>query len=78
MQERVKSVNSTKMLVVGMHDAVVGGELVRDIPTRIVFAKDTTERDSVKEKMYAGQFVVLYGLKHIYQLDGDGGWKTIR
>jgi hypothetical protein len=78
MQERVKNANSVKMLDVGMHDAVVNGELIRDIQTRIVFVKDTTERDSNKEKMSAGQFVALYGLGHVYQLDGEGNWKTIR
>ena len=77
MREEVKSNNSIKALQWGMHDAVVNGILQRDIPTRLIFVKNTTERDS-QENIAAGTFVATYGLSHIWQRDGDGTWAVIK
>lgn len=77
MREEVKSNNSIKALQWGMHDAVVNGILQRDIPTRLIFVKNTTERDA-QENIAAGTFVATYGLSHIWQRDGDGTWAVIK
>ena len=77
MKEKTVSNNSLKGLEWGMHDAVVNGELVRDIPTRMIFVANSTERDALTN-VAAGTFVATYGLEHIWQRKGDGTWATIR
>lgn len=77
MREEVKSNNSIKTLQWGMHDAVVNGELVRDIPTRLVFVADSTERDAL-ENVLPGQFVATYGMGYVWQKKGDGTWAAVK
>lgn len=77
MNEKTVSNNSIKELNWGMHDAVVNGELHRDIPTRLIFVTNTTERDAL-ENIAAGTFVAAYGLANIWQRKGDGSWATIK
>ena len=76
MNEKTVSNNSIKELSWGMHDAVVSGELHRDIPTRLIFVANTTERDALE--VYAGQFVATYGCTNVWQKKGDGTWATIK
>lgn len=77
MNEKTVSNNSIKELNWGMHDAVVSGELHRDIPTRLIFVANTTERDALTGVM-AGQIVVTYGCANVWQMKGDGTWATIK
>ena len=77
MREEVKSNNSIKALQWGMHDAVVNGALQRDIPTRLIFVANSTERDAL-ENIAAGTFVAAYGLTNIWQRKGDGSWAVIK
>lgn len=78
MDTKILDTVGRKVLELGMHDAVVNGVLVTDIPSRVVFCKNTTERDAIKSKLQPGQFVVIYGLGNIYQLNGENGWETVR
>ena len=41
----------------GMHDAVVNGNLVQGIPTRLIFVANSTERDTLTGVM-AGHVLV--------------------
>lgn len=77
MNEKTISNNSIKGLEWGMHDAVVDGELVRDIPTRMIFVTNSTERDAL-ENLAAGTFVAVYGLGTIWQRKADGTWATVK
>lgn len=77
MKENTVSNNSIKALQWGMHDAVVNGALQRDIPTRLIFVANSTERDAL-ENIAAGTFVAAYGLANIWQRKGDGTWVTIK
>lgn len=61
----------------GMHDAVVNGNLVQGIPTRLIFVANSTERDALTGVM-AGQIVVTYGCGNVWQKKGDGTWATIK
>ena len=61
----------------GMHDAVVNGNLVQGIPTRLIFVANSTERDTLTGVM-AGQIVVTYGCANVWQKKGDGTWATIK
>lgn len=77
MVEKTIGNNQIKSLTFGMHDAIVDGELVHDIPTRLVFVASQTERNAL-ENILAGTFVATYGLGNIWQKKGDGTWATIK
>lgn len=62
----------------GMHDAVVGGKLVRAIPTRLIFVADSNERDNAIGSVDAGTIVATYGCGNVWQKKGDGTWATIK
>lgn len=69
--------NILKTLQFGMHNAVVNGEVQREIPSTLTFVKDQTERDTL-QNISAGQYVATYGIQYIWQKNGEGGWETIR
>ena len=77
MNEKTVSNNGIKELNWGMHDAVVNGELQRDIPTRLVFVASSTERDALPT-VAAGTIVATYGCANVWQKKGDGTWATIK
>lgn len=77
MEEMNIGNSALKSLTFGMHDAVSDGVLMRDIPARLVFVKNETERDAL-EGLLPGTFVVTYGLMNVWQYDGDGTWKAIK
>ena len=64
MDKKQTGTMGRKVLEMGMHDAVVDGALHTDIPTRVIFVTDTTERDAL-EDLEPGTFVALYGLAHV-------------
>ena len=77
MKETTVSNNGLKFLQWGMHDAFANGQLLHDIPTKLIFVKNTTERDELSG-ILPGTFVAAYGLANIWQRNGDDTWETIR
>ena len=77
MEKVMENTAASKALNLGMHDAVIGGVLHTDIPTRLIFVTDSSERDTL-ENVQAGQFVATYGLSHVWQKNGAGTWETIK
>ena len=77
MNEINASPDSRKVLQFGMHDAIVDGERQMDIPTKLIFVADSTERDTLDHVM-PGQFVAAYGLTNVWQMNGEGEWLTIK
>ena len=77
MVEKSANTAAVKELNLGMHDAVTNGEVMTDIPTRLIFCASSTERDAIKT-ILPGQFVATYGLGNIWQRKGDGTWATVK
>ena len=73
MKENIFTNNCMKALQWSMYDAVKNGELVRDIPARLIYVADSTERDAL-ENVEAGTFAATYGLGSIWQRTGSGTW----
>lgn len=48
----------------GMHDAVVSGNLIRAIPTRLIFVANSTERDTLTN-IAPGTVVATYGCGNV-------------
>ena len=55
-----------------VHDAVVNGKLLRNIPTRVIFVANKTERNAL-EDIEAGTCVLTFDLKNIWIRNGDVG-----
>lgn len=55
-----------------VHDAVVNGQLLRNIPTRIIFVANKTERNAL-ENIEAGTFILTFDLRNIWIRNGDVG-----
>lgn len=65
-----------KTLQNDMYDTVVDGVIVRDVPARIAYVANETERDLFSDQQ-AGMFVATYGITKLWQLKPDGTWATI-
>ena len=66
----------TLMGTIGTMDVVVDGEIIHDVPIKITFVADSTERDTVITSPYAGQFAATYGMASVWQWDGTE-WKDV-
>jgi len=77
MNETVIGNSNIKSLTWGMHDAVANGEIVRDIPSRLIFVANVTERDGLTD-LLPGTFVATYGCTNVWQLNGNNEWATIK
>ena len=73
MKETIFTNNRMKALQWSMYDAVKNGELIRDIPARLIYVADSTERDAL-ENVTAGTAAVTYSGDHFGVLDGSGTW----
>lgn len=54
-----------------IHDAVVNGQLLRNIPTRLIFVANKTERDNSLGNIEAGTFVLTFDLSNVWIRNGD-------
>lgn len=64
------------VLSAGLHDAVLDGDLIQDIPSKTIYVNGVEERDSLPDIM-PGTFVATYGLETIWQYKGGGEWATV-
>lgn len=55
-----------------IHDAVVNGRLLRNIPTRLIFVANKTERNALTN-IEAGSFVLTFDLSNVWIRNGNVG-----
>lgn len=66
-----------------IHDAVVNGQLLRNIPTRLIFVANKTERNALKN-IEAGTFVLTFDLSNVWirngnvSATGDNAYESIK
>lgn len=66
-----------------IHDAVVNGILLRNIPTRLIFVANKTERNAL-ENIEAGTFVLTFDLSNVWirngnvSATGDNAYESIK
>ena len=77
MAEKTISQNKRKVLNIGMHDALIDGNVVHDIPTRLVFVSDENELDSLTDCEPVGTIAVQYGFGSMWQLTPDATWEPM-
>ena len=76
MRDKTISGNTIKSLQNGMHDAIVGGIIVRDIPSQMVFLSEESELTNFTDKP-VGTIAAIYGFSKMWQLKPDKTWATI-
>lgn len=65
-----------KSLQWGMHDAIVNGEIVRDIPDKMVYVSSQSELANFSGEQ-PGTIAALYGFGTMWQLKPDGTWVSM-
>ena len=77
MAEKKVSNNMVKVLNMGMHDALINGDIVRDIQTRFVFVSSQSELAEFTDIEPVGTVAALYGFGSMWQLKPDRTWESI-
>lgn len=73
LPEKIVGNPMIKSLQWGMHDAIVDGEIVRDIPDKIVYVTAQSELANFAGEQ-PGTIAALYGFGTMWQLKPDGTW----
>lgn len=75
----VKTINQDKykVLTIGTHDALIDGDLIKDIPTRIAFVSSESELSAFTNEEPIGTIAALYGLSKLWQLTPAREWEEI-
>ena len=76
MDEKTISNNRMKSLNWGMHDAIIDGQIVRDIPSRMIFVNAQSELSNFADAL-PGTMAATYGFGKMWQMKPDGTWATI-
>lgn len=76
MEEKTISNNRIKSLNWGMHDAIIDGQIVRDIPSRMIFVNAQSELVNFADAL-PGTMAATYGFGQMWQMKPDGTWATI-
>lgn len=66
-----------KTLTTGMHDALIDGEVVKDIPSRVVFVTSQSELSAIANEEPVGTIAIQYGFVNMWQLKPDGQWAAV-
>lgn len=66
-----------KALTTGMHDALIDGEVIKDIPSRVVFVTSESELSAIVDEEPVGTIAIQYGFANMWQLKPDGQWATV-
>lgn len=65
-----------KSIQIGMHDAIVDGMIIRDIPSKLAFVSSSNELDYYSD-LPPGSIVATYGFTSMWQLKPDKTWAVI-
>ena len=76
MEEKTISNNRIKSLNWGMHDAIIDGQIVRDIPSRMIYVNAQSELVNFSDAL-PGTMAATYGFSQMWQMKPDGTWATI-
>ena len=69
-------IKSMKILNSDMHDSIVDGAILHDIPSKMVYVSSESELANFAD-MPVGTIAATYGFTAMYQLKPDGTWATV-
>ena len=76
MNEKIISNNRLKSLNWGMHDAIVNGEIVRDIPSKMIYVEQQSDLSNFSDAL-PGTIAAIYGGGQMWQMKPDGTWVSM-
>lgn len=77
MAEKTIGNSYPKALSGGMHDAIIGNDIVHDIPSKVIYVSEESELDSFTDISPVGTFAAVYGLTKLWQLDASKEWVEV-
>lgn len=77
MAETIKGNNALKSLQWGMHDAVIDNEIVRDIPSKMVFVSSQSQLSKFTNNVPVGTIAATYGFGSLWQLNASRQWVSM-
>lgn len=76
MNSKNVSNDNLKSLQWGMHDAIVNGEIVRDVPSKMVYVTQQSELSNFSDAP-VGTIAATYGFTAMWQKKPDGTWASM-
>ena len=76
MNEKTISNNRLKSLNWGMHDAIINGEIVRDIPSKMIYVEQQSDLANFSDAL-PGTIAATYGFGSMWQMKPDGTWASM-
>ena len=77
MAETIMGNNALKSLQWGMHDAVIDGEIVRDIPSKMVYVSSQSQLSKYTNNVPVGTIAATYGFGSLWQLNASRQWVSM-
>lgn len=79
MPKNEQAVNNipTRVIQDGTHSAVINGEIVHNIPSKMVYISDESELDLFTDEMPVGTYAATYGGANVWQLNAAGVWVEV-
>lgn len=77
MADKIMSNNALKNLQWGMHDAVIDGEVVQDIPSKMVYVTSQSQLSKYTNIVPVGTIAATYGLGSMWQLNASLQWVSM-
>lgn len=77
MAEKTIGNSFPKALNMGMHDAIIGNDIVHDIPSKVVYVTAESELASFTGISPVGTFAATYGMTKLWQLDASKEWVEV-
>lgn len=77
MAEKIMGNNALKSLQWGMHDAVIDGEVVQDIPSKMVFVTSQSQLSKFTNIVPVGTLAATYGFGSMWQLNASRQWVSM-
>jgi hypothetical protein len=77
MAEKTIGNSYPKTLNGGMHNAIIGDDIVHDIPSKVVYVTEESELASFTDISPVGTYAAIYGLTKLWQLDASKEWVEV-
>lgn len=77
MADKIMGNNALKNLQWGMHDAVIDGEVVQDIPSKMVFVTSQSQLSKFTNIVPVGTLAATYGFGSMWQLNASRQWVSM-
>lgn len=77
MAEKTIGNSYPKTLNGGMHDAIIGSDIVHDIPSKVIYVSAESELASFTDISPVGTFAATYGMTKLWQLDASKEWVEV-